>query len=85
MNNILFTPFGGTWQIVPELLEFTNPEFLNLYRNHSSSRQIEKTRKDYKISPVDEIWLGTTIGEKANNSLETLNKWYNLAVKKPAH
>lgn len=78
MNNILLTTFGGTWKVVPELLGFTNPAFVNLYAHHPHLAQIEKARKDYAINPVDEIWLVTTKGDRTDKSIEGLNKWYNL-------
>ena len=38
MPNILITTFGGTWQIIPELLGFTNPDLLDLYAQSSGQR-----------------------------------------------
>jgi adenosine deaminase len=81
MGSILLTTFGATWQVVPELLGFTNPGFLHLYANHPHLEQIERTRKDYEIKPVEEIWLVTTKGSRTDESIAKLNKWYNLTDK----
>jgi adenosine deaminase len=34
--NILVTTMGVSWQIIPELLGFTNPHFVDLFANHPS-------------------------------------------------
>jgi len=49
--NILITTFGLTWQVVPELLGFTNPGLVNLYRNHPRREEID-TALPSNIDPV---------------------------------
>ena len=71
MTNLLITTLGTTWQIVPELYGFTNPQQLDLYRHHSRQREIESTRRNHKIRPVAEIWVITTAGMDT----ERLQRW----------
>ena len=46
MTNILLTTFGISWQIIPEIIGFTNPETINLYKNHKDILEIEEKRKN---------------------------------------
>ncbi|MFP4531457.1 MAG: CRISPR-associated ring nuclease [Desulfobacterales bacterium] len=76
MSNILFTTIGLSWQIVPELFGFTNPDTLPLYKHHSGAGRIAELRGKYDVSPVDEIWAVGTIGDKSDRSFEQLLKWH---------
>lgn len=58
-NNILVATLG-TWAIIPELLGFTNPRQLDLYKHHPARAEIEASKKKYKIQPVDQVWLVST-------------------------
>jgi len=83
LNNRLVITLGASWQIVPELLGFTNPK-LKVYKNHSNLIEIQKLRNEYKIQPVDEVWVITTGGIKTQNSIEALKNWnknYNFDLK----
>ncbi|MFZ7110042.1 MAG: CRISPR-associated ring nuclease [Desulfatiglandales bacterium] len=75
MTNILITTFGATWQIVPELLGFTNPELVDLYAHHPQLEAIERSRLAALILPVDEVWLITTKGDKTDQSVGSLFQW----------
>ena len=75
MANILITTFGATWQIVPELLGFTNPGLVDLYANHPQLEDIERSRRAASIRPVDEIWLITTKGSRTDASVASVFQW----------
>ncbi len=79
--NILITTMGASWQIIPELLGFTNPEFIDLFANHSNEHNINLARKDNNITPVDEIWAIASCGQQTDNSLKTLMDWYKQTEK----
>ena len=74
MNNILVITMGTTWQVVPELLGFTNDD-LPYYDNHSGLKQICELRKEFKIKSVDEIWIITTGGQQIQKSVDALQAW----------
>jgi len=81
MKNRLVLTLGASWQIVPELLGFTNPD-LNIYKNHTKLDEILKLRDEYDIKPIDEIWAITTGGEQTQESIEALEKWHtNIHLK----
>ena len=67
---------GGTWDIVPELLGFTNPEQVDFYSGYPSRNALMASRQKAGIHPVDEIWLLTTTGEMTNNVLDEVAKWH---------
>jgi len=75
MPNILITTFGYTWQVVPELLGFTNPDLVNLYVNHPRWLEIEKARSAALIQPVDEVWCITTQGQGSDSAIAALYAW----------
>ena len=77
MTSILVTTMGTTWQILPELIGFTNPELVDLYRFHPDREQIQKTREEYDIFSVDELWIITTTG-KVDKDVEKVRNWHSL-------
>ena len=83
MSNLLFTTIGLSWQIVPELFGFTNPEALPLYQHHPASARIAELRGKYGVCPVDEIWAVGTVSDKSDRAVEQLMHWHSaLTVKK---
>jgi len=83
MPNILITTFGTTWQIIPELLGFTNPGLVDLYANHPGLDDIRRSRRDASIKPADEIWLITTKGRRTDESVESVFQWRNVVKERP--
>ena len=73
--NILITTFGYTWQVVPELLGFTNPRLVNLYANHPRWLEIEKARWEALIQPVDEVLCIATQGQGSDSAIAALYDW----------
>ena len=77
MPNILITTLGQTWEIVPELLGFTNPEQVDFYSEHPHRNAFLKSRQKADIQPVDELWLITTDGEMTDKALAQTERWYS--------
>jgi len=77
MKNILITSFGTSWPIVPELIGFTNPNDYDLYKNHPLLSQIQKQRTEYRLEPINEIWLATTNGSRVGDEIGELKEWLN--------
>jgi adenosine deaminase len=77
MSNILVTAMGSSWQILPRILGFTNPNVVDLYRFHPSADRIAKDRDKFGIQPVDEIWVIATNGN-VDAQLVALRKWHAL-------
>jgi len=75
--NILVTTMGGSWQILPELLGFTNPELVDLFKNHSGIQEICQARKQYHIEPAHELWVISSCGEKSLESINKMLEWYD--------
>jgi hypothetical protein len=67
--NLLITTLGMSWQIVPELLAFTNPRNYDFFRGN---REAEALREASRIEPVDECWV-ITVGNQGD--LGTLRAW----------
>jgi len=77
-NTILLTTMGTTWQIIPELIGFTNPETIDLYQNHSDSIEITQLRKKFAISPVKAVWVVTTAAMK--DAIQDLKNWHRQVL-----
>ncbi|MEA1967022.1 MAG: CRISPR-associated ring nuclease [Thermodesulfobacteriota bacterium] len=85
MTNILVTTLGGSWQILPELLGFTNPQVVDLFKNHPEKESMDKARSEKQIVPADEVWVVTTTGKQTDDSLKNVQEWYEMldAEKRP--
>ncbi len=66
--NILIATLGGSWQVLPEILGFTNPEQLPLYRDSTFKPQLWRQREEHRIEPADEVWVVTTAEGAARNA-----------------
>ncbi len=69
---------GTSWQIIPELTGFTNPDFLDLYAHHPVRARLDSIRKEFAIEPVQEIWAVTTRGSRIDRAIDKLHDWYGL-------
>jgi len=78
MNDILVTTLGGSWQILPELLGFTNPGLVDLFQHHPEKGHITGTALKNGIVPAREVWVVTTCGVTTDKTLEKVATWYDL-------
>ena len=76
MKNILVATLG-TWALVPEVLGFTNPNLVDLYRHHPEAEQIDRRRSEYDIRPAEELWIVTSDGRFSGDNLNRLLEWFN--------
>lgn len=74
--NILISTFGTSWQIIPEILGFTNPYKVNLYKNHSGFNRMIGDREKYNIENIQEVWLVTTDNPRTADAFKNLCKWH---------
>jgi adenosine deaminase len=82
MPNILVATLG-TWALIPEVLGFTNPGLVDLYRNHPHAENLVASRERNGIHPVSEVWIITTGGDFAEGNLSELKEWYELLSENP--
>jgi len=76
MTTILLTTMGTTWQIPPELIGFTNPGLVDMYRFHPYREHFQYVRKDNEIPPVDELWIVTTTG-RVDQHVQKVFDWHS--------
>lgn len=70
--NILVSTFGISWQIVPELFGFTNP---NDYDFFCKNEEAKKLHDRYAIEAIDELWIITTEINESSDALDNLKNW----------
>jgi adenosine deaminase len=74
MPNILVATLGR-WELVPEIIGFTNPDMVDLYQHHPQAGPIKDIRQKARIPSVEQIWLITTGGFHASGQLSRLREW----------
>lgn len=70
---LLLGALGGSWQLIPELLGFTNPEQIKLFAQRNDMAEISAG-----LPLIEEVWLVTTTGDVAGNSVIKLREWQQL-------
>ncbi len=74
--NLLVCTLGASWAVVPEVFGFLAPALLDLYANHPQREALAVLRADHGLAPPDELWLVTTEGRQADQSLAKLRRWW---------
>ena len=69
-GNILVTTLGTSWQILPEIVGWTNPEKYNFF---DGNVDVSGLRSKYNIQPVDQFWIVTTTNQR---DFDKLKQWY---------
>jgi adenosine deaminase len=78
MTDILVTTLGISWQILPEILGFTNPDLVDLFKLHPEKNRMAEAAKTIGIVPARELWVVTTCGNKTKETLDKVAEWYDL-------
>ncbi|HOI90114.1 MAG TPA: hypothetical protein PLK28_06345 [Candidatus Rifleibacterium sp.] len=64
---LLLGTLGGSWQLIPELLGFTNPEQIKLFAQRDDLAGVAAG-----LPLIEEVWLVTTTVDVAGNSVKKL-------------
>ncbi|MGQ9485953.1 MAG: CRISPR-associated ring nuclease [Desulfosoma sp.] len=75
MARVLITTLGRNWEIVPEILGWTNPDLVDFYRHHPHRQALDDLRAAYGIEPVERVWIITTDGPDIDTALHQLRVW----------
>lgn len=75
-RNILLCTLGASWAVIPEVLGWLAPAVLDLYAHHPQRQQLDALRAHHQIRPPDELWVCTTEGRQAQQSLALLRTWW---------
>lgn len=75
MSRVLITTLGRNWEIVPEILGWTNPDLVDLYRYHPHRKDLEALRAAYAIEPIHSLWIITTDDQEIAQALERVKAW----------
>jgi adenosine deaminase len=78
MKNILVTTLGTSWQILPELVGWTNPDQYDFFKGNKA---VACSRKKQGIHPVDEFWVITTRNQKGMDELRAWEDKWKVNIK----
>lgn len=76
MTHILLCTLGASWAVIPEAYGFLAPDRLPLLQNHPASVELAALRSRYGLTAPDEIWVCTTQGDRARESIDYLLDWH---------
>lgn len=76
-QSILITTLGHSWQLIPELLGFTNPDDFGFYDEHPDEEKINALRRLNTIKPINEVWVISTDNKVALDSIKISRNWLN--------
>ncbi|MDR1827949.1 MAG: hypothetical protein LBR29_06430 [Methylobacteriaceae bacterium] len=83
-KTILVTTLGASWQVLPELVGWTNPAVYDFFTGNPT---VDELRRTCDVTPVDEFWVITTerpggkTGEPSPPELEQWCKRFAVPVK----
>lgn len=74
--SLLLCTLGASWAVIPEVYGWLAPHVLDLYRHHPQRERIDAERQRAALPAPREIWVCTTEGEMAQESVERLFEWW---------
>lgn len=74
--NLCICTLGASWAVVPEVFGLLAPAVLDLYANHPQRAALADLRRHHALAAPDELWLVTTEGAQAHESLARLRRWW---------
>jgi len=79
MRNILLCTLGASWAVVPEICAFIDPVRFPLFQNHPALADMKKQAEAAGAARIDEIFVCTTEGDRASESIQSLLAWWRDA------
>lgn len=73
---ILVCTLGASWAVIPEVVGWLSPEIVDLYASGSRSDELAATRARFRLRPPNEVWVCTTEGQRARDSLGQVQDWW---------
>ena len=77
-KNILVTTLGVSWQILPELVGWTNPDDYDFFTGNIDASSL---RNKHRIQPVGQFWVVTTENQKDFDKLKQWCKKWQIDMK----
>jgi adenosine deaminase len=74
--SILVCTLGASWAVIPEVAGFLTPCPWDLYRHHPEADRLAALRERFGLEAPTEVWVITTGGDRAANSLRLLRVWW---------
>jgi adenosine deaminase len=75
-HDFLLCTLGASWAVVPEVFGWLAPDLLDLYAAHPDRLRLDALRSEHGLRRPDELWVCTTDGERAMESIAMLRRWW---------
>ncbi len=76
IRTLLLCSLGTSWAVIPEVYGWLAPRTLDLYAHHPDRAGLDATRSRHGLLAPDELWVCTTEGARAQQSLDALIGWW---------
>lgn len=84
-RHILVASLGASWAVVPEVLGWLAPDWVDLYARHPQLAELQDLRRRHALATPHEVWILTTGGDLAQQSADRLCQWWQaLTTRWPA-
>ena len=77
-GNILVTTLGTSWQIVPEIVGWTNPDCYDFFKGNE---EVTALRKKHDIKPVGQFWVVSTENQEVLDKLQHWAAHWGVEIK----
>lgn len=76
-KKIIVTTFGGTWEILPEIIGFCH-NGVDIFKSNKAYGSFAQKLKKQGIITIDELWIICTHGQQTDNAIGKFVEWTNL-------
>jgi adenosine deaminase len=75
-KNILLGTLGASWGVIPEICGFLDPHNFRLFENHPKIKAKYSISRTADREKIHEIWICTTGGDRPEQSVSNLVRWW---------
>ncbi|MCX7659420.1 MAG: CRISPR-associated ring nuclease [Caldimonas manganoxidans] len=77
---ILVASLGASWEVVPEILGWLAPQWVDVYAHHPQREALQEQRERWGLEAPQQVWILTTQGQSANDSVGRLCEWWDALI-----
>ncbi|MFN3829773.1 adenosine deaminase [Tepidimonas ignava] len=81
-RHILVASLGASWAVVPEVLGWLAPGWVDLYALHPQRAALQEHHQRQGLAEPHEVWVLTTGGGSARKSVDQLCQWWQVLTER---